>query len=112
MNFILILSTTSAFLLFACVTPTDLLDSSDELKPESLSGYCNSTSPSYCHLQYFLQYAAFGKPNLNRTNIFDLIESLPDSIDLLSIIILASQNFNEYLNDNGYNSDTFEGNLE
>jgi hypothetical protein len=73
------------------------------------SGYCNSTTPVYCHIQYFLQYILLGKPNLNQTNIFDLVDKIPDDIDLFSIIALLSQNFNQFWTENYYDEDTFDG---
>ena len=94
--------------IFNSITSTYHMDSFQEFKSEN-TGYCNSTTPAFCHLQYFLQYVVFGKPNLNQTNIFDLIEKVPDGVDLLSIIVLLSQNFNEFWTDNDYYLDTFEG---
>jgi hypothetical protein len=50
-----------------------------------------------------------GKPNLNQTNIFDLVDKIPDDIDLFSIIALLSQNFNQFWTENYYDEDTFDG---
>ena len=66
--------------------------------------------PPYTHLLYFLQYVILGPPkNASQPDIFDLIQEAPDEIDLLTMIIFASQAFNEFWVDNEYDEDTFEG---
>ena len=88
-----------------------LFDFQSHLRGESR----NSTSvvekePPYTHLLYFLQYVILGPPkNASQPDIFDLIQEAPDEIDLLTMIIFASQAFNEFWVDNEYDEDTFEG---
>ena len=65
--------------------------------------------PPYTPLLYFLQYVFLGPPKPNQPSIFDIIEQAPDDTDLLSMIIIASQQFNLYWTENDFDEDTFDG---
>ena len=85
-------------------------------KLQSLDNYTNNFTTveqkesSYSHLLNFLKYMLLGPPkNSSQPDIFDVIQNTPDDLDLLTMIIGSTQNFDFFRAKNQFDENIFAG---
>jgi hypothetical protein len=90
-----------------------LFDSKPQFKDNSSNNRTTveQKEPPYFHLLNFLKYMVLGPPknSSQKLDIFDIIKEAPDDTDLLTMIIDASENLNQFLKKNKIDEDIFEG---